>query len=88
MEVHHVGARGSKSWATEQQQSNQGVGQVAEAGVAQVDLHWQCEGELQLQGPMAPQAFREEVLHIDVLMIQVWTCTPCQWYCNKNDPGE
>lgn len=88
VKVHHVGAHGPKSWAPEQQQSSRGVGQDAEAGVAQVDLHWLCEGELQLQGPVAPQAIKEEVLHRDVLMIQVWICTPSQWYCNKNDPGE
>lgn len=28
------------------------LAQGAEAGVAQVDLHWQWEGEFQLQGPL------------------------------------
>lgn len=60
------------------------MAQDAEAEVAPVDLHWQWEGELQLQALLAPQAIRGE----GVLLLQVWICTPCQWYCSKNDPGE
>lgn len=63
--------------------NSSGAAQDAEAEVVPVGLHWQWEGELQLQAPLAPQAIRGE----DVLLLQVWICTPCQWYCNKNDPG-
>ncbi|GAB0206876.1 hypothetical protein GRJ2_003153200 [Grus japonensis] len=46
VKVHHVDAHVPKSRATEEHQNNQQVDQAAKIEVAQVDLDWQCKGEL------------------------------------------
>jgi len=46
VKVGHVDAHVPKSWATEEHQNNQHVYQTAKTEVAQVDLDWQCKGEL------------------------------------------
>lgn len=46
-------------WTTAEQP---GVGQDAGAGVAQVDLHWHCKGEFQLQGPSGKRCCLEMCL--------------------------
>ncbi|GAB0209418.1 hypothetical protein GRJ2_003407500 [Grus japonensis] len=46
VKVRHVDAHVPKSRATEEHQNNQQVDQAAKIEVAQVDLDWQCKGEL------------------------------------------
>ncbi|KAK4815806.1 hypothetical protein QYF61_007246 [Mycteria americana] len=46
VKLRHVDSHVPKSWATEEHQNNQQVGQTAEIEVAQVDLDWQHKGEL------------------------------------------
>ncbi|GAB0192630.1 hypothetical protein GRJ2_001728300 [Grus japonensis] len=46
VKVRHVDAHIPKSRATEEHQNNQQVDQAAKIEVAQVDLDWQCRGEL------------------------------------------
>jgi len=45
VEVSHMDAHISKSWATEEHLNNQWVDQTAKIEVAQVDLDWQHKGE-------------------------------------------
>ncbi|KAK4817080.1 hypothetical protein QYF61_027911 [Mycteria americana] len=46
VKVCYVDAHVPKSWATEEHQNNQQVGQAAKTKVAQVDLDWQHKGKL------------------------------------------
>ena len=72
--VHNIDTHVPKSQATEDHQNNQQVDQAAKIEVSQVDLDWQHKGGLfMIGGPMTPQAIREEMQHIDGLVIKGWT---------------
>ncbi|GAB0208289.1 hypothetical protein GRJ2_003294600 [Grus japonensis] len=75
VKVGHIDAHVPKSRATEEHQNNQQVDQAAKIEVAQVDLDWQHKGELFMShdGPMTPQAIKEEMEHIDGPAIEGWT---------------
>ena len=46
LKVHHVDAHMPKSRATEEHRNNEQVDKAAKIEVAQVDLDWECKGEL------------------------------------------